>query len=66
MPKIWCIVGMVIAVLILVLFGLDLVLTFVSPSLAPFSGAAWYLDLAFVLCAAGLFWLSWQTYKEQP
>lgn len=62
MPKIWCIVGMVIAVLILLLFGLDLAL---PSSIAPFAKANWLMDLMFVLCAAGLGWLSWTTFKEQ-
>jgi hypothetical protein len=46
----------------LLLFGADLVL---PKSIAPFSKAAMIMDILFVLCAAGLGWLSWSTFKEQ-
>ncbi|MCA9269687.1 MAG: hypothetical protein KDA41_14500 [Planctomycetales bacterium] len=60
MPKIWCIVGMVIASLIFLLFVLDLALAF------PFSRAAMLMDILFVISAALLGWLSWSTFQEQP
>ena len=60
MPKALSIGGMVIAVLIFLLFALDLALAF------PFQRAHWIMDVVFVLCAAGLGYLSWATFKEQP
>ena len=63
MPKALSIGGMVIAALILLLFALDLVL---PRSIAPLARASWLMDIIFVLCAAGLGYLSWITFKEQP
>lgn len=62
MPKALCITGMVVAGLILVVFLTDLVL---PVSLAPFKKASSVMDITFVLCAAGLGYLSWSTWKEQ-
>ena len=59
MPKALCMSGMVISVLILVLFLLDLVIGF------PFSRASTLMDIVFVLCAVGLGYLSYSTYKQQ-
>lgn len=60
MPKGLSIFGMVIASLIFLLFVLDLAIGF------PFSRAAMLMDIIFILCAAGLGWLAWGTFKEQP
>lgn len=62
MPKALCITGMVIAGLIFVVFLTDLVL---PVSFAPFKNASRVMDIAFILCAAGLGYLSWSTWKEQ-
>ena len=60
MPKVLCIFGMVVAVLMLVIFGLDLAVGF------PFHAAnRWLLDLPLILCSAGLGYLSWVTFREQ-
>jgi len=53
---------MVIAILILVLFLLDLA---VPAAWAPFKKASWMMDVGFMLCAGGLAYLSWATYREQ-
>jgi hypothetical protein len=50
--------GMVIAVLILILFGLDLVLGI------PFKHASVPMDIAFIICALGLAFLSWSTLRD--
>jgi hypothetical protein len=50
--------GMVIAVLILILFALDLILGI------PFKKASLAMDIAFVLCALGLAFLSWSTLRD--
>ncbi len=59
MSKSLTILGMVIAIFILVIFALDLVTSL------PFHRASILLDIVFVLCAAGLGYLSWATFKEQ-
>ncbi len=46
------------AVLLLLLFGLDLAIGI------PFQKANWLMDLIFVLCSLGLAYISWTTYKE--
>ena len=62
MPKALCMTGMVIAILILVLFTADLAL---PAAWAPFRRANMTIDIGFLICAAGLGYLSWATYREQ-
>lgn len=65
MPKALCLTGMVIAILLFALFLFDLVAPWIGlRGLAPFQQASWLLDLAFVLAAGGLGYLSWSTLKE--
>ena len=52
------IAGMVIAVLIFIVFVLDLAVGF------PFSKASVPMDISFVVCALGLAFLSWTTMRE--
>jgi hypothetical protein len=59
MPKALTISGMVVAGLLLLLFGLDLALKF------PFGGASRMVDAVFVLCSAILAYMSWSTFREQ-
>ncbi len=59
MPKVLCLTGMVIAILILVLFLLDLAVKF------PFQRINAVMDITFVLCAIGLGFISWTTLREQ-
>jgi uncharacterized membrane protein YjjP (DUF1212 family) len=59
MPKGLCVLGMIVAALIVLLFVLDLVSGF------PFSGASRVADAAFIAFAAILGYLSWSTYAEQ-
>jgi hypothetical protein len=58
MPKALCIVGMVIAVLIFILFTLDLLLGF------PFSYASPLMDISFVLCSVALGYMSLSAFWE--
>ena len=60
MPKALAISGMVIAVLIFLLFVVDLALAF------PFQRSSMMMDIVFVLCSLGLGYLSYITFKEQP
>ena len=59
MPKVLCLTGMVIAILILVLFLLDLAVKF------PFNRISPIMDGTFVACAVGLGYISWSTLREQ-
>jgi hypothetical protein len=59
MPKVLCLTGMVIAILILVLFLLDLATKF------PFQRINTFMDITFVVCAVGLGYVSWSTLREQ-
>jgi hypothetical protein len=61
MPKALCISGMVIAALIFIIFLTDLVL---PASWAPFMKASRLMDIVFILCAIGLGYLSWATWKD--
>ena len=64
MPKALCISELSIAAVLFVLFAWDLV-SFFSPAWAPFKGASKMLDVVFILCSAGLAYISWVTWKEQ-
>jgi hypothetical protein len=50
---------MVIAILILVLFLLDLAVAY------PFKRISTLMDVVFVVCAVGLGYISWSTLREQ-
>ena len=66
MPKILCMSGTLPAILTIVLLLWDLIFGLVGQEwLAPFKGASKLMDIAYVLCAAGLGYLSWATMKEQ-
>jgi hypothetical protein len=62
MPKILCISGIVVSVLVFIIFLMDLV---APGSLAPFKHANWMMDLVFVICSAILGFLSFMTLREQ-
>jgi len=59
MPKVLCIVGTIVSVLLLLLFGLDLAIKF------PFNRENVLMDIGLVLCSAILGFLSWTTLREQ-
>lgn len=62
MPKALSITGLAISVVLFILFMWDLA----TPAwMAPFRKASLLMDIAFILCAAGLGYLSWTTWKEQ-
>ena len=58
MAKALTIASIVIAVLILILFALDLVIK------VPFSRASMPMDISFIICAVGLGYISWLTYRD--
>lgn len=59
MPKALCLVGMVVAVLLLLVFGLDLGVQF------PFRRVDWVMDVGGVVSSLILGYLSWITLREQ-
>jgi hypothetical protein len=59
MPKALCLTGMVIAIVVFLLFLLDLILKI------PFQRANLVMDVVFVLCAGTLGFISWTTFREQ-
>lgn len=62
MPKVLCMTGFVIAVLVLAVFLLDLL----GPeSIAPLKKASKMMDIVFAVSAIGLGYLSWATWREQ-
>lgn len=66
MAKGFCISGILISALVLVIFLIDLLAALAGlQSLAPFRGASRLMDIVFVICAAGLGFASWSTLKEQ-
>ncbi len=59
MPKALCILGMVIAALLVLLFGADLIFR------VPFRGLRTVTEVGFVVFSAILGYRSWATYAEQ-
>ncbi|MCE5303793.1 MAG: hypothetical protein LLF97_11900 [Planctomycetaceae bacterium] len=59
MPKALCLVGAVVAVLLLLVFGLDLGLKF------PFHRDSPAMDIGMLICGAALGYASWMTIREQ-
>ena len=59
MPKALCLVGIVVAVLLLLVFGLDLATTF------PFHRDSLTMDIGIVVCAIILGYVSLTTLREQ-
>ena len=59
MSKALCVVGAIIAILLLLMFGLDFATKF------PFGRVSSAMDTVFVLCALLLGYLSWTTLMDQ-
>jgi hypothetical protein len=66
MPKVLCLIGLVVSILVLLLFILDLVLGLAGrAALAPFQSAAPIMDILFIISTSGVAYLAWKTYREQ-
>lgn len=66
MPKVLCISGMVISILIFIVFFIDFLIGMIGFKLfAPFKYASPLMDIVFILGAAVVGFLSWITWKEQ-
>ncbi len=59
MPKVLCLLGLVVAALLLIVFGLDLA------ARVPFRGYSKLMDIGFIIAAVMLAYLAWMTYREQ-
>lgn len=58
MPKALCVAGMVVAVLVLLVFGMDVATGF------PFNGASTLMDILLILCSLILGYLGWATLRQ--
>lgn len=66
MPKVFCLIGLGVSALILVIFLADLLFGLIGmKNFAPFYMASVLMDIMFIISAIGLAFLSWQTYREQ-
>ncbi len=59
MPKAFALLGLIVAICLLLVFGGDLASGF------PFKKASQWMDVGFVICAGLLGYLSWTTFREQ-
>jgi hypothetical protein len=59
MPKALCILAMTVAVLLLLIFGLDMAIGF------PFSGQSKSMDIGFMISAVVVGYLGWSALREQ-
>lgn len=61
MPKALCILGMVIAALLGILFALDLVMRLPAGGITPTMNTL--VDVVFIICGLILGYLSWSTWR---
>jgi len=59
MPKALCILAMAVAVLLLLVFGLDMALGI------PFKGQSKAMDIGFIVASVMLGYLGWSALREQ-
>lgn len=65
MPKALSLTGLVIAILVFLIFLSDMLFGMMGmASLAPFKMSNIIMDVIFLLCAAGLAFVSWVTFRE--
>ncbi len=60
MPKELTVVGLIVAALLFLLFGVDLALGM------PFEGRSKVMDICFIVSALGLGYISWLAFRQQP
>ncbi len=66
MPKALCLSSLAIAILVVVLFLIDVVLRMAGmPAAAPLRGASLMMDLAFIIVGIAVAVMSWLTFREQ-
>lgn len=59
MPKALCILAIAVAVLLLIVFGLDVAMGI------PFQGHSKAMDIGFIIVSAVLGYMGWSTFREQ-
>ena len=67
MPKALCIAAMVVAILVFILFFVDLIVGYFAGqrTLAPFKGASPMIDIVFSISAGLLGYMSWTTFRDR-
>ena len=66
MPKALCLIGLVLAILVFLIFTLDLALGLSGmDSMAPFRAVSILTDVIFMIGSAGLAYVAWTTFREQ-
>ncbi len=67
MPKGLCITALVIAILVFILFFVDMTVGYFGGqhAIAPFKGASLVIDIIFCVAAVILGLLAWTTFREQ-
>lgn len=66
MPKALCLTGLVVSILVFLIFFLDLLFGLMGAiEWAPLKYASMVMDIVFIICSAGVAFLSWQTFREQ-
>ncbi len=65
MPKALCYTGLVVSLLVLLVFGLDLLTYFLLDSAFPFGGASLTMNVGFIIASGILGYLSWASLREQ-
>ena len=66
MPKALCLIGMVTAILVLIIFLIDLVFGLAGLiDLAPFRYASLIMDIIFIIASGALAFMAWITFREQ-
>lgn len=58
MPKVLCLIGGAVAVLLLLLFGADLAIRY------PFGRESLLMDIGTLVCSVMLGYVSWSTYRQ--
>ena len=67
MPKALCLSSLAVAMLIVVLFLIDLVMRLAGmQDMAPLRGASLMMDIAFTIVGGIVAYMSWTTFREQP
>jgi len=66
MPKALCLIGLVLAILVFLIFFLDLVLGLSGMiTMAPLRMASMTMDIVFMISSAGIAYAAWSTFREQ-
>lgn len=66
MPKILCLLSLVLSIAVALLFGVDSVMSFAGmKENAPLGGASALMDIGFAIFGITLAVMSWLTFREQ-